>query len=46
MKKSKNQKKLLLKNKKIPCFWIIVNEFENRMTVMNWVTGTFAVLDK
>lgn len=44
--KTKAQRKLLWENKKIPCFWIIVNDFENRMTVMNWVTGTFAVLDK
>lgn len=35
MKKSKNQKKLLRKNRKIPCFWIVVNEFKDRMIVMN-----------
>lgn len=46
MKKSKTQRKLLWKNRKIPFLWIVVNDFENRMTVMNWVTGTFSVLDK
>ncbi len=46
MKKSKNQKKILWKNRKIPFFWIVVNDFEKRMTVMNWVTGSFRVLDK
>lgn len=46
MKKSKNQKKLLWKNRKIPFFWIIVNDFKERMTVMNWLTGDFHVFDK
>lgn len=46
MKKSKNQKKLIRKNKKIPFFYVIVGEFESRMTIMNWVTGDFHVLDK
>ena len=46
MKKTKNQKKILWKNRKIPFFWIVVNDFENRMTVMNWITGSFHVFDK
>ena len=40
------QRKLLWKNRKIPFFWTVINDFENRMTVMNWVTGSFRVLDK
>ena len=44
--KTRAQRKLLRENKKIPCFWVVVTDIEQRMTVMNWLTGTFRVLDK
>lgn len=46
MKKSKTQKKILVKNRMIPFLWIIINDQKERLTVMNWLTGTFRVLDK
>jgi hypothetical protein len=46
VKKSKTQRKTLWKNCKIPIFWVIVNDRKNALVVMNWVTGTFLVLDK
>lgn len=46
MKKSKEQKRLLVKYRKIPAFWKIVNDWESGMMVLNWVTGTVRVLDK
>lgn len=46
MKKSMEQKKVLLKNRKIPFFWTIVNDKKDHILVMNWFTGSFRVLDK
>lgn len=46
MKKSKSQKRLLWRYRKIPCFWVIINDHEKCMSVMNWVTGEHDVLDK
>lgn len=46
MSKSKAQRKLLWKNRKIPFFWTVINDREDALLVMNWFTGTFQVLDK
>ena len=46
VKKSKTQRKLLWKNRKIPFFWTIVNDKKDHLLVMNWFTGSFRVLDK
>lgn len=44
--KTREQRKLLWENKKIPCFWVVITDIEQRVTVMNWLTGTFRVLEK
>lgn len=44
--KTKEQRKLLWKNMKIPLFWVVITEHKNCMSVMNWLTGDFDILDK
>jgi hypothetical protein len=46
MKKSKSQKKVLWKHRKVPFFWTIINDYKYSLVVMNWLTGSFRVLDK
>lgn len=46
MKKSKAQRKILRNHRKIPFFWRIINDVKDHLLVMNWVTGSFQVLDK
>ena len=40
------QRNLLWKNRKIPFFWTIVTDKKDHLLVMNWLTGSFRVLDK
>jgi hypothetical protein len=44
--KTKDQRKFLRENKMIPCLWVMITDNERWMTVMNWLTGTFRVLEK
>lgn len=46
MKKTKAQRKYLWKNKMVPFLWLIFSDDDTRMTAMNWLTGTFRVLEK
>lgn len=46
MKKTKKQKAILWKNRKIPFFHTIINDRKDALLVMNWITGRFSVLTK
>lgn len=46
MKKTKAQKSLLWKYRKIPLFHTVINDRKDALLVMNLLTGTFSVLDK
>lgn len=44
--KTKTQRKLLRKYRKIPFFWAVIHDKKDHLLVMNWITGNFNVLDK
>lgn len=46
MKKTKEQKKLIRKNKMIPVFWILLGDAKNHMVLVNVFTGECRLLDK
>lgn len=40
------QRKIMWKHRKVPFFWVIVSDKKDHLLVMNWLTGSFRVLDK
>jgi hypothetical protein len=46
MKKTEEQKRLILDNKMVPLFWKVVTDKEKHMLIVNTFTGEYRVIEK